>query len=251
MSEIKEAVQAQFGSVAANYKTSQVHAAGEDLKTLTHLAAQYPGAAILDVGCGAGHAAVAVAGSAREVVAFDLTAGMLTQVSQLAEERGITNIRTQQGDVENLPFEDAAFDLVITRLSAHHWVNPLKAVQECRRVLKPGGRFLLSDMVSVDDFAADTFLQAIELLRDRSHVRDHSTAQWLTMLAQAGFTGQVNSTWGIPLDFGSWVARMATPSAKVAMLQTLFDEAPDTVRETFQIKPDYHFTLPSALIEGE
>ena len=57
----------------------------------------------------------------REVVAYDLSAEMLDVVAEAAEERGLRNIKTQQGVVESLPFEDASFDLVVSRYSAHHW----------------------------------------------------------------------------------------------------------------------------------
>src|SRR5690606_27034909 len=148
MTDIKQSVQNQFGRVAENYRTSAVHAAGEDLQRIVQLVAAQPAQRALDAGCGAGHTAAAIAPHVGTVIALDFTPTMLEQVEQLAAERGLTNLTTRHGDVENLPFADASFDLVVSRYSAHHWPHPAVAVSEIARVLQPGGRFILSDITA-------------------------------------------------------------------------------------------------------
>ncbi len=250
MSDIKQSIHDQFGRAAARYKTSQVHATGEDLVRIAKLAQQHNAPSALDAGCGAGHASVAIAPYSRRVVALDLTPHMLEQVNQLAAERGFSHIETRQGDVEQIPFADSSFDLVVSRYSAHHWPHPLTALQECQRVLKPGGRFILSDIIAPEAPAHDTFLQAFELLRDASHVRDHTLAQWQAMFARSGFQPRVVFTWRLPLDFQAWTARMATPPARVAMVQHLYDTAPEEIRTAFAIQDNYDFALYGALFEA-
>ena len=110
-----------FGTTAAAYLTSAVHATGADLQTLAREVAATPGASVLDLGCGAGHVSFAVAPHAQSVVAYDIAEPMLATVAGAAAERGLTNIRTQQGPAEKLPFDDASFDWVLSRMSAHHW----------------------------------------------------------------------------------------------------------------------------------
>lgn len=104
-----------FGSTAASYLTSHVHATGADLQTLAASIAATPGATVLDMGCGAGHASFAAAQHAQAVVAYDIAPQMLATVAAAAKERGLDNIRTQQGAAETLPFDDASFDWVISR----------------------------------------------------------------------------------------------------------------------------------------
>jgi ubiquinone/menaquinone biosynthesis C-methylase UbiE len=250
MKDIKTSVQDQFSRVAENYRRSAVHAAGEDLQQMARLAAARPARRALDAGCGAGHAAATIAPYVDEVIAYDLTPSMLEQVMRLAAERGLKHIRTQQGDVEKLPFADSAFDLVVSRYSAHHWPHPAAALAEIARVLEPGGRFILSDIVAPDDPAQDTFLQTLELLRDPSHVRDHSIPQWQALFAGVGLRCEVVFTWMLDLDFDAWVARIATPPLPVQMLRVLFDGAPAEIRAAFHIQPDYHFAIPGALFVG-
>ena len=245
---IKAAVERQFSQVAEHYRTSAVHAAGEDLARLVEAAALSGQETVLDAGSGAGHTALAVAPYAARVTSVDLSASMLAQGRRLALDRGLGNVHFEVGDVEALTFADGSFDVVTSRYSAHHWPHPQVALREIHRVLRPGGRFVLSDIVSYDDFTADTHLQAIELLRDPSHVRDHTAAQWLALLAERGFAAQVIYTWGVRLQFDTWVERMATPAPAVAMLRTLLANAPAEVRARLQVEEDDSFTLQGALI---
>jgi len=247
--DVKRSVEERFAQVAANYSASPVHAAGAELARMVALAAPTGGERMLDAGCGPGHTALAFAPSVRQVIAVDLAAAMLEQGSRLAAERGIANVEFRRADVEALPFADAAFDVIASRYSAHHWPNPQTALAEFHRVLRPdAGRLLLADVVSCPAPVIDTHLQAVELLRDPSHVRDHTTEQWLAMLAIAGFTAEVAYTWDIRLDFTSWVGRMATPPAAVAMIREIFAAAPVEVKSALRIEPDCSFTVRGALI---
>ena len=250
MVDIKQSVQSQFGRVAENYRTSQVHAVGADLQRLIDLVSAQTVLHALDAGCGAGHAAVGIAPHVGDVVAFDLTPTMLEQVTQLAADRGLNNVTTRQGDVEALPFADATFDLVVSRYSAHHWPHPKVAISEIARVLKAGGQFILSDIVAPDDPAQDTFLQALELLRDPSHVRDHCVAQWQAIFNSAGLHAEIDYEWMLELNFIAWVERIQTPPLNIDMLKSLFDGAASEIQTAFAIQETYDFSIPGALLIG-
>ncbi|WP_454874592.1 class I SAM-dependent methyltransferase [Paraburkholderia xenovorans] len=240
-----------FGSTAAAYLTSPTHATGADLRTLAEAIAATPDATVLDMGCGAGHASFAVAPHAREVVAYDIAPQMLATVEGAAKERGLANIRTQQGAAEVLPFADHSFDWVISRMSAHHWHDVPLALAEVRRVLKPGGKVLFIDIAGSDHPLLDTHIQAIELLRDASHIRDYRADEWIALFAAAGFAATIRERWRIDIEFSSWVARMRTPEPRVVAIRSMWASAPDEVRQYFDVQEDGSFKLDALMIEAQ
>jgi len=250
MDDVKNSVQRQFAPVAANYATSAVHVGGPDLLAMLDAAELRGDEQVLDAGCGTGHTALAFAPRVAEVVAVDLTEAMLAQGRKLARQRDIANITFKRGDVEQLAFPDASFDLVTSRYSAHHYPHPFVALREFARMLRPGGRLLLVDVVAPEEPAQDTFLNAIELLRDPSHVRDHTVGQWQAMLAQAGLVSEPLGHWPLRLEFESWVARMNTPFLAITQIRTLIEGAPREIRGGLAIEDGYSFSVPTALIRA-
>lgn len=238
-------VRQQFDPQASAYLHSAVHAAGPDLAHVADalLPTLAPGAAALDAGCGAGHLAFILAAAGLSVTALDPSPAMLDAVRQGAAARALTTIATCQAQVEALPFAEASFDLVATRYSAHHWRDLPAGLAALRRVLRPGGHLLVIDTLGDDDALVDTHLQAIELLRDRSHVRNRNRAEWLALLAQAGFEPPACFSWPLRLAFASWIERMRTPPARVAMIRALQDEAPAEVATALALEADGSFTL--------
>lgn len=239
-----------FGSTAAAYLASPTHASGADLRTLAAEVAAAPGGTVLDLGCGAGHVSFAVAPHARTVTACDLSAQMLATVAAAARERGLDNIRTQEGAAEVLPFADASFDWVLSRFSAHHWHDVPRALAEVRRVLKPGARAIFVDVAGADHPLLDTYFQSVELLRDVSHIRDYRAGEWLAFFEQAGFEAQVRERWRLTMQFDQWVARMRTPEVRVAAIRSLWSAAPDEVREYFAVKDDGSFDIDVVMIDA-
>lgn len=248
--DIKSAVHQQFSQMAAHYSTSAVHAKGEDLRVMVEIASLTGVEKVLDAGCGAGHTALAFAPHVAEVVAVDLSEAMLAQCRHLAAARAIENVAFRLGDVERLPFDDHEFDLVVSRYSAHHWPNPGLALAEFARVLKPGGRVLLDDVVSYEEHSCDSYLQSIEVLRDPSHVRDHTVAQWRVMMEWTGLRADVAYEGGVFIDFASWVERMNTHPTAVAAIRHLFQVAPQEVKEALQVQANDDFTLRGAILRG-
>jgi SAM-dependent methyltransferase len=240
----------QFGAQASAYVTSAVHAAGADLDRIGALVRGLPGARVLDLGCGGGHVAFAAAAAGAAVTAYDLSAEMLAAVSAEAGRRGLDRIETRQGAAEAMPFPDAAFDAVLTRYSAHHWRDVPAALAEARRVLKPAGLLVVCDIVAPEEPLLDTHLQAVELLRDPSHVRDYRVSEWRAMLTAAGFAPGEATAYRPRMEFSSWIARMRTPEVYVAAIRALQTTAPVEVTEHFSIEADGSFLLDSVLIEA-
>jgi arsenite methyltransferase len=112
----------------------------------------YPGDAVLDVGCGAGVDSLVAAqlvGPGGRVVGIDVTPAMVEQARGHLARLGWPQVRFQVADAEALPFPDNDFDVVISNGVVNLTLNKAKALQEAQRVLKPGGRLMLADMVLV------------------------------------------------------------------------------------------------------
>jgi SAM-dependent methyltransferase len=243
-------VAGQFGPQAAAYVTSSVHAKGEDLARMAAIAAAVPGGRIADLGCGGGHVSFAVAPHARQVVACDLSAEMLAAVATEARRRGLSSIGTQQASVASLPFEDGEFDMVMSRFSAHHWTDVGAGLREARRILKEGGMAVFADVATPGVALLDTFLQAIELLRDPSHVRNLTAGQWCGRVEAAGFRVTAVKTGRLRLEFTSWIERIGAPALHAQAIRSLQQGAPEPVKRHFAIEPDGTFTLDTILVEA-
>jgi SAM-dependent methyltransferase len=243
-------VDAQFGSRAGAYLTSAVHAQGADLEALAALVRGRPEAHVLDLGCGAGHVSFAVAPHARSVVACDLSPEMLDVVAGASESRGFGNVLTKQAVAERLPFADAEFDCVLSRYSAHHWRDFDGGLREAARVLKPGGIAGIVDSVSPGSALLDTWLQAVELLRDPSHVRSRSRSEWEDAIVRAGLVPGTVRAFRIRLEFAVWIERMRTPPVRADAIRALQALASDSVTRHFAIDPDGSFSIDVALFEA-
>lgn len=237
-------VDEQYGQRAADYLTSAVHASGEDLDEIE--AAARPGDRALDLGCGGGHVAYRLAPHVAQVTAVDVTAAMLDTVAAEAARRGLGNVATRQAPAEALPFADGSFDLVVCRFSAHHWRDFEAGLREARRVLAPGGRAIFVDTTGAADPLVDSHMQAFELLRDVSHVRNYTVAEWTAALARAGFAVDGFSSRRLRMEFAVWTARTRTPDVAVRAIRALQIGAPDEVKTAMAIEADGAFELDAA-----
>lgn len=242
-------VSSHYAPRAAAYGTSAVHAGGADLDQVEAIARACPGARVLDLGCGGGHVGYRAAPHVGAVVAYDLTADMLAEVEQGAMARGLGNLTTRQGAAERLPFDDASFDLVLCRFTAHHWQDFEAGLREARRVLAPAGRAVFIDVVSPERAVLDTHLQTLELLRDPSHGRNYTAAQWVSALARAGFAVAGTTARKLRMEFDVWTVRTGTPEPYRTALRLLQVGASEAVRRHFDIGPDGSFDLDTLTLE--
>jgi ubiquinone/menaquinone biosynthesis C-methylase UbiE len=177
---------------------------------------------------------------------------MLDQSARLAAQRGLANVSFVHGVAEALPFPDASFDVVTSRLCAHHYADPARATREASRVLRPGGRYLQVDSVALEEPVQDTYFNALEVLRDPSHVRNARVSQWLATFAAADLAPTLVTQWKLRIEFEPWLARIGTARSLAEGIRSLMDAAPREVREALELSDatGYDFTMPIALIEG-
>lgn len=247
-------VQSQFGSTAAAYATSVTHANADDLARCVALVAPQLGDIALDIATGAGNVALALVPFVKSVVATDITTSMLETTAQRAAEGSFVNLTTKYSEAENLDFPDSTFDIVTVRTAPHHFADIRKAVHEMARVLKPGGRVLVVDTCSPEDPLLDADLNAIEVLRDPSHVRNYSATEWREFMAEAGLeiVSLEVSNWslGKKLVLQDWMDRMHCDADTQAKLRDMFVNARPGLKELLQVTDEepISFRLPEITI---
>lgn len=218
----------------------------------------------LDVATGTGFTALAFAPHVGSVVGLDVSTGMLQQAQIHQREKGLVNVTWQEGAAESLPFADATFSLVTCRVAPHHFLSIPQFLAEVKRVLRPGGRFLLADTCVPNISAAYNRNEAenressanpdarsdinanreagdwqnhVETLRDPSHVRNLSPQEWKRALEAASLTvveleGPVSD---IAITLNDWIEKAGCGAEQAAAVRQAFDEAPPATKEMFHI----------------
>ena len=231
---------------------------GDSLRRLVELIAPRPGWTALDIATGAGHVALALATHVAHVVACDLTPQMLAVARGLAAERGLRNVSFVGIRAEALPFADAGFDLVTCRIAPHHFDDVGKFVAESARVLRPGGRFGLVDNISPDASMmgrdAGTLAAAAEVLeklRDPSHMRCLTLAEWRALVAQSGLAERHVEVLDKPMVFGPWADQQNVGEALKVRLKSVLLEGSETFRAFIRPRENHgeiDFILSEAVI---
>jgi ArsR family transcriptional regulator len=167
-----------FDSVAG--RLGKDYVPGRSWKSLAEaLLRLMPPMVIADLGAGEGAFALLLAERAIKVIAVDTSARMIEVGREQALRHGIANVEYRLGDMEEVPIDDRAVDLVFFSQSLHHALHPERALQEAARILKPGGRIVILDL------AKHHFEEARELYADEW--LGFSESELETMLEKAGF----------------------------------------------------------------
>jgi ubiquinone/menaquinone biosynthesis C-methylase UbiE/DNA-binding transcriptional ArsR family regulator len=139
-----------------------------------------PRARYVDIGVGDGLLTLMLAEVAETVTAVDISPQMLDQLHKRAERKGIKNLVTVEGELEALPLPDASFDVAVLSQALHHAARPELALAEARRVLVPGGRLLVIDLLAhTEDWVREKL---------QHHHLGFSERKLASLCAQAGFS---------------------------------------------------------------
>jgi SAM-dependent methyltransferase len=232
-------VQKQFGRTAAAYVESATHARGEDLDRIVALATEHGGKRIVDVGTGVGHTLRRLAPSFRSAVGVDATREMLEAGRGVLAGAGVRNALLVQANVTGLPIASHSADVVTSRLAAHHFADAAGAFREIARILRPGGLFVLVDNYAPDEPGLDRFINELETLRDPSHVRNYTVAEWRGLLETAGLRPSVDSDRAVTkLTTENWLERSQTPPDRAEEVRHRLRTAAPAAVEAFQITPE-------------
>jgi len=184
------------------YRTSSIHAAGEDLDLVVEWCEPAPGVTVLDVATGGGHVARRLRELGVTVVTTDPAPGMKADSTAPAEA---------------LPFADDSFDAVACRIAAHHFADVQAAVREMARVAKD--RVVICD----NTFVSETSEQA-DRLRDPSHVRNYGVAEWHSFFELAGLEVTDERFMERPLEVEPWLARVGCEGETAARVRDLLGD---------------------------
>jgi SAM-dependent methyltransferase len=178
------------------YRESEAHREGLDLDLLVGWA---EGATALDVATGGGHVARRLREAGFRVVSCDPAPGMQPDVICRAEE---------------LPFADGSFDVVTTRIGAHHFEDVRRAVAEMARVAH---RLVLV----VDNVHLGELVEEAERLRDPTHVRTYSEPEWRALFEQAGLRVEALELLDRDIELDPWLARAGCEGEEAGRVKEL------------------------------
>jgi SAM-dependent methyltransferase len=167
---------------APAYRDSDAHRTGRDLDLIAEWA---EGRTALDVATGGGHVARRLREEGFDVVTVDPAPGMGADTTARAED---------------LPFADASFDTVVSRVAAHHFDDVHRAMGEMARV---SGKVVLV----ADNLYAGEHVEEAERLRDPTHFRCYSEAEWRDLFERAGLTVEAVELEDKLIELGPWLSR--------------------------------------------
>jgi SAM-dependent methyltransferase len=203
---------------AEAFRESPSHREGPDLDLLVELCEPGEGITALDVATGGGHVARRLREEGCTVVTVDPAPGMQPDVIARAE---------------HIPFADGSFDVVACRIAPHHFADVRKAVAEMARVSR---RLVVIE----DNLFVDEQVEEAERLRDPTHVRCYSEAEWSVMLAEAGLEVEHAERFERRRHVDDWLARVETPEADAARVRELLGDRIE----------DGTMTFPSIILKG-
>lgn len=181
----------QFSKQARGYTGIKSHS--DALQKLIKMSNVGKDDIVLDIACGSGIVSCAFAEYAKHVTGIDMTKEMLKEARKKQEVGGFSNLQWDLGLVEQLPYENGQFSIVVSRFGFHHFLDPGKVLSEMMRVCKRGGVILVVD-VSLPDHYIDCY-NAMESIRDDSHVAALSISQFQELFKNVGIESLKHDTY--------------------------------------------------------
>ena len=206
-------IRASFTVQAARFESGSMNFSKQEYLDYTVRSMEpRPADSVLDAAAGTCACGRAVAPFVESVVCLDATRAMLAAGRKEAEKSGIANMRFIEGFVEEIPFPDGHFDIVLTRLAFHHFSDMGGSFSEMDRVLKPGGKLVVIDMEAAAEELRE-IEDAIETMRDPSHVKNRSTQEFLDLYGKYGYSVVKQESTKISVSLRAWLDLTNTPGA--------------------------------------
>ena len=220
------------------------------------------GTRMLDVACGPGYAAAAAAALGASAIGIDFSSAMIEE----ARDR-FPGIEFQEGDAEQLSFEDSSFDAVVLNFGMLHLARPEQALAEAHRVLRPGGRVAFTVWETPDKaIGFGIVLSAIQKHGDMNvpippgppFFRFSDPAESERALAAAGFVNaavtQVPQLWRLPSADALFEVMYNGSVRNAALLRAQKPEVVETIRREIRqavVNAGYELPMPAVLASAE
>ncbi len=174
----KDHLRSYFDELAGRFGRDYVP--GRSWKALSEMLLRLlPPLVIADLGAGEGTLSLMLAQRAKQVIAVDSSEKMVAYGAEVAARNGVTNLEYRLGDIEELPIAHEAVDLALMHQALHHAPHPGRALAEAWRILRPGGRIVILDLLKHDFEGARDLYADVHL--------GFSQVELLELLAQANF----------------------------------------------------------------
>ena len=226
----------QFNNQAKFYSSSKTFSTGESLDILSNLFNKKKFKSGLDIGTGAGFAAFELSKSCEKVEATDISEGMINEAKKIMKERKINNLNFNICSAEELKYSDKEFDIVTCRTAAHHFLDVEKFCSEVHRVLKDEGEFIIVDTITSDQIKLNNWHQEVELIRDKSHIKNLSLIEWKSILKISKFSFLDIIQSRVTMNLNDWMERSGTSDEDKKILKDKFQNSNEKIKSFFGIK---------------
>ena len=226
----------QFNNQAKFYSSSKTFSAGESLDILSNLLNKGKFESGLDIGTGAGFAAFELSKSCEKVEATDISEGMINEAKKIMKERKINNLNFNICSAEELNYRDKEFDIVTCRTAAHHFLDVEKFCSEVHRVLRDEGEFIIVDTITSDQIKLNNWHQEVELIRDKSHIKNLSLIEWKNILKISKFSFLDIIQSRVTMNLNDWMERSGTSDKDKKILKDKFQNSDEKIKSFFGIK---------------
>ena len=207
----RERVEREFTRQAESFAASPALNAAEIVESLPRALGEARNGRVLDLACGPGIVSEALTRDARQVVAVDLTDRPLRLAALRCGSADPARFAPVRASAESLPVASASLDGAVARLALHHLENPRRALAEVHRVLRPGGVLAVLDLLATEDPTHAELHNALERLRDPSHVEVVTAPALRAAVTDVGLEIVDEKLWTNTRPFDEWARIIADP----------------------------------------